>query len=99
MRSETESRSQSGTFEDKELICKECDKRFLFSAKEQEFFKHKGFQHEPARCPDCRKQKRQQLEKEMTQIKCAKCGKETKALIDIKKDVPVYCRDCFEKMK
>ena len=86
-------------FEDKELECKECGKRFVFSAQEQEFFQKKGFEHEPARCPDCRKKKRQIIEKEMTEITCANCGKQTKALINIKKNIPIYCRECFEKLK
>jgi len=84
---------------DKELICKECERKFIFSASEQEFFRKKGFQHEPARCPECRRKKRQQLEKEMVEIVCSQCGKKTKALIDIKKNTPVYCRECFEKIK
>jgi len=103
MRSEMESprspQGEGGEFEDKEIICKECGNKFLFSASEQEFFQRKGFQHEPARCPDCRKAKRKQLEKEMIEIECAKCGKKTKALLDIKKNLPIYCRDCFEKLK
>lgn len=86
-------------FEDKQLTCKECGNNFLFSAKEQEFFQLKGFMHEPARCSDCRKKKRKALEKEMAEIKCQGCGKETRALINIKNNVPVYCRDCFEKLK
>jgi CxxC-x17-CxxC domain-containing protein len=86
-------------FEDKKLTCKECGNDFLFSASEQEFFAKKGFGHEPARCPDCRKKKRDQVNREMTQIKCRQCGKETKVLLDIKKNVPVYCQDCFDKIK
>jgi len=84
-------------FEDKELECKECGKKFLFSAAEQEFFQKRGFQHEPARCPECRKKKRESLEKQMLEITCAHCGKKAKVLLEIKKNVPVYCRDCFEK--
>ena len=88
-----------GEFQNKQLICKECGRDFLFSIKEQEFFKHKGFQHEPARCPDCRQKRKQKIQEEMTEITCASCGKKTKALIDINKDQPVYCRECFEKIK
>jgi CxxC-x17-CxxC domain-containing protein len=85
-------------FEDKELECKECGNKFLFSASEQEFFQKRGFEHEPARCQDCRKKKRESIEKEMTDITCSSCGKNTKALIDINKNTPVYCRECFEKL-
>ena len=40
-------------FTDKTLVCKECGEEFLFSASEQEFYAEKGFQNEPARCPQC----------------------------------------------
>ena len=35
---------------DKVLTCK-----FTFTAGEQEFYAEKGFEHEPTRCPECRK--------------------------------------------
>ena len=41
--------------EDKTIICKDCGKDFLFTIGEQEFFKEKGFENDPVRCPDCRK--------------------------------------------
>ncbi|MDY0150898.1 MAG: zinc-ribbon domain-containing protein [Candidatus Cloacimonas sp.] len=43
---------------DKTLICKDCSKEFVFTDGEQEFYKEKGLQNEPQRCPDCRKQKK-----------------------------------------
>ena len=45
-------------FTDKTIICKECGKEFVFSAKEQEFYKQKGLEHEPKRCKDCRQKKK-----------------------------------------
>lgn len=41
--------------EDKKLTCKDCEKEFVFTAGEQEFYQSKGFANEPTRCPDCRK--------------------------------------------
>ncbi len=41
--------------EDKTLVCKDCGKEFIFSVGEQEFFKEKGFDNDPVRCPECRK--------------------------------------------
>lgn len=41
--------------EDKKIICKDCGKEFIFTAGEQEFFKEKGFENDPVRCPDCRR--------------------------------------------
>lgn len=39
--------------EDKKIVCKECGKEFDFTAREQEFYKEKGFS-EPKRCKECR---------------------------------------------
>ena len=40
--------------EDKKIICKDCGKEFVFLVGEQEFYKEKGFENDPVRCPDCR---------------------------------------------
>lgn len=45
--------------EDKTLTCKDCGAEFTFTAREQEFFKEKGFS-EPQRCPECRRRKKEQ---------------------------------------
>ena len=45
--------------QDKELVCVDRGEKFVFTAKEQEFYASKGFQ-EPKRCPECRKIKKQQ---------------------------------------
>ncbi|MGI6777266.1 MAG: zinc-ribbon domain-containing protein [Acetivibrionales bacterium] len=44
---------------DKTLTCKDCGNDFIFSEGEQEFYKEKGFENEPQRCPDCRKARKQ----------------------------------------
>jgi DNA-directed RNA polymerase subunit RPC12/RpoP len=44
---------------DKKLICKDCGQEFLFTEGEQSFYKEKGFENEPVRCPDCRKSRKQ----------------------------------------
>ncbi|MDF2673812.1 MAG: cytochrome [Clostridiales bacterium] len=41
--------------EDKNLVCKDCGKEFVFTEGEQAFYKEKGFENEPQRCPDCRR--------------------------------------------
>lgn len=43
---------------DKVLTCKDCGKEFVFSEREQDFYKEKGFENDPVRCPDCRKAKK-----------------------------------------
>ena len=47
------------TYQDKELTCADCRGKFLFSAKDQEFFAERGFS-EPKRCKDCRQAKKEQ---------------------------------------
>ena len=48
--------------EDKTLTCRDCGVEFLFTVGEQEFYKEKGFENEPVRCPDCRRAKKMQRE-------------------------------------
>ena len=40
--------------EDKEIVCKDCGKTFIFTVREQEFYKEKGLEHDPVRCKECR---------------------------------------------
>ena len=46
--------------EDKKIICKDCGKEFIFTVGEQEFYKEKGFENDPVRCPDCRRARKAQ---------------------------------------
>ncbi|HEY5465692.1 MAG TPA: zinc-ribbon domain-containing protein [Clostridia bacterium] len=45
---------------DKTIVCKDCGSTFTFTVGEQEFYKEKGFDNEPTRCPDCRRARKQQ---------------------------------------
>ena len=45
---------------DKTLVCKDCGKEFIFSEGEQQFYKEKGFENDPVRCPDCRRARKAQ---------------------------------------
>ncbi|HYE10727.1 MAG TPA: zinc-ribbon domain-containing protein [Patescibacteria group bacterium] len=45
---------------DKTLVCKDCGKELVFTESEQAFYKEKGFENEPQRCPECRKARKQQ---------------------------------------
>ncbi len=40
---------------DKTLNCKDCGADFTFTEGEQAFYKEKGFENDPVRCPDCRR--------------------------------------------
>ncbi|MEG0771174.1 MAG: zinc-ribbon domain containing protein [Clostridia bacterium] len=88
-------------FEDKTLVCKECGADFVFTAGEQEFYAEKGFQNEPQRCKDCRTQRKASTRsnREMFEATCASCGATAKVPFQPKEDRPVYCSDCYAKMK
>jgi uncharacterized Zn ribbon protein len=45
---------------DKTLVCKDCNKEFVYTEGEQAFYKEKGFENEPQRCMECRRAKKQQ---------------------------------------
>jgi hypothetical protein len=45
---------------DKVIVCKDCKAEFVFTDSEQAFYKEKGFDNEPQRCPGCRKARKQQ---------------------------------------
>ncbi len=46
-------------YQAKELVCRECDERFVFTAQEQRFYAEQGYPP-PKRCPNCRAEKRRQ---------------------------------------
>ena len=88
-------------FEDKKLICEDCKEEFTFSKEEQEFYAEKGFQNEPKRCPECRKKRKSAMrpQREYFTATCANCGGEAKVPFQPTNDRPVYCSDCYAKMR
>ena len=88
-------------YEDKTLVCKECGNEFTFTAGEQEFYAEKGFVNEPQRCKSCRDARKNSSrgEREMLEAACASCGGVAKGPFRPREDRPVYCRDCFAKMR
>jgi CxxC-x17-CxxC domain-containing protein len=88
-------------YEDKTLVCKECGKEFTFTAGEQEFYAERGFVNEPQRCKECRDARKNKIktQKEMYTTTCAACGCEAKVPFKPREDRPVYCSECFAKMK
>ena len=88
-------------FEDRTLTCKECGKEFVFSASEQEFYAEKGFQNEPKRCKECRHARKEAKRNstEYFETTCAKCGGVARVKFQPREDKPVYCSECFAKMK
>ena len=88
-------------YEDKTLVCKECGKEFVFTAGEQEFYAERGFQNEPQRCKACRDARKNAARgpREYFTATCAACGGEAKVPFEPKTDRPLYCSDCFAKMR
>jgi len=93
-------------YEDKELTCVECGATFVFSADEQELFARRGYTHEPKRCPACRQERRTQRStgdsgygRQMYSVVCAMCGKETEVPFEPRQGRPVYCRECYAKVR
>ena len=102
------------SFADKVLRCRECGADFLFTAGEQEFYAMKGLLNEPGRCPACRARRRSERDtggmsygsssydrprREMHPATCAQCGQETTVPFLPRGDRPIYCSDCFERVR
>ena len=84
--------------QDKTLVCRDCGGQFIFTAREQEFYREKGYEHLPSRCPDCRARRRG-VERQMHTVVCSECGRETTVPFEPRTDRPVYCQSCFAKRR
>lgn len=97
-------------YEDRTLTCVECGGEFTFSADDQEFHASRGYQ-DPKRCPSCRQTRRSErggggggyggggYSRTMYDAVCGNCGVQTQVPFLPRQDRPVYCSDCFSKMK
>jgi CxxC-x17-CxxC domain-containing protein len=95
------------SFEDKSFQCSDCGATFTFSVEEQEFFQSKGYTNEPKRCLSCRRAKKAErggnsnygARRQMFPAICADCGKDTEVPFEPRQDRPVYCSDCYNKVR
>jgi CxxC-x17-CxxC domain-containing protein len=97
------------SFEDRSLQCSDCGATFTFSAEEQEFFATKGYTNDPKRCPACRQARKSnrygsdgfggRSQRQMYPAVCAECGKETEVPFQPREDRPVYCSECYNKVR
>lgn len=99
-------------YEDRSLTCVECSQEFTFTADDQEFHARKGYQ-EPKRCPNCRQARRgggggggyggggggYGGARQMYDVTCDSCQKQTQVPFMPSQDRPVYCDECFAKNK
>jgi len=83
-------------YEDKTLVCKECGKEFVFTAREQEFYAAQQYQNEPKRCKACRDARKNATRppRETFETICANCG--GVAIVPFKpvEGKPVLCSAC-----
>ncbi len=96
-------------FEDKALQCVDCGAKFVFTASEQAFFQTKGYANDPKRCPACRDTRKAQRlgtdpnavrpVRQMFPVTCAECGKATEVPFEPREGRPVYCSDCYAKIR
>lgn len=88
-------------YEDKTLLCKDCEQEFIFSAGEQEFYANLNFENEPHRCKACREAKKaaERSKREMHDAVCAECGGPAVVPFKPREDRPVYCSECFAEMQ
>ena len=95
-------------FEDKTIQCADCGTDFTFDAQEQELFASRGYTNEPKRCPECRQARKAQRNgysgygnrsRQMFPATCAQCGKDTEVPFEPSQDRPVYCSDCYNKIR
>ena len=102
------------SFQDKSIQCTDCSASFTFSAGEQEFYAGKGYTNEPKRCPTCRQARKTErngngngsyinnsytAQRQMFAVTCAECGKATEVPFEPRGDSPLYCSDCYRKVK
>ena len=97
------------SFQDKSIQCSDCGATFTFSAEEQEFFQSRGYTNEPKRCPSCRQARKTErygndgpgyrTQRQMFSAVCADCGKDTQLPFEPRGDKPVYCSDCYRKVR
>ncbi|MDZ4832436.1 MAG: zinc-ribbon domain containing protein [Candidatus Melainabacteria bacterium] len=88
---------------DKNLVCHECQKLFVFSEGEQQFFEQRGLTNLPKRCANCRLSAKFRRNGEnldnLHKIDCTTCGALTVVPFKPSEERPVYCRACFMKIR
>jgi len=90
-------------FENKTLTCRDCNKFFMFTSGEQEFFAAKGLANEPKRCPNCRITHKLKVQGKdataLTELACHECGALTRVPFRPTGARPVYCSPCMHQKK
>ena len=92
-------------FQDKSIQCSDCGASFAFTSTEQEYFASRGFTNEPKRCLPCRQARKSERggysgsQRGMFPVVCAQCGKDTQVPFKPREGNPVYCSECYSKIR
>jgi len=94
-------------FTDKTLQCSDCGATFTFTAEEQDSYATRGYTNDPKRCPVCRETRRAKHSsfggyrprRQMYPAVCAECGKQCEVPFEPREGRPVYCSQCYSKVK
>jgi len=84
--------------ENKTLVCKTCQKEFLWTANEQRYYAKKGFAKQPQKCNNCRKVANKLREGGTFYIHCAICDADGAMLNPPPKDRVAICSQCFRSL-
>lgn len=93
------------SYTEKTLRCRDCETQFVFTVGEQQFFTSKGLVNDPVRCPSCRAARRSErgsgdgAGRVMHEVTCAECGGLARVPFVPRNEKPVYCSNCFERLR
>lgn len=102
--------AEASEFEDKDILCIDCGKDFIWTVGEQVFFRDKQLQNPPKRCKECKQAKNERLaaiamaqasgvkQRIEVSVSCARCSASTTVPFYPSQGRPVYCRSCFLEM-
>jgi CxxC-x17-CxxC domain-containing protein len=91
---------------DLEITCSECSAPFMFTDREQEYYRERNLTH-PKRCKPCRDARRANFggpkgqggggggDRQRFEITCDQCGKNDSVPFKPSTGRPVLCSDCF----
>lgn len=84
--------------EDRVIICKSCQKEFMWSAKEQAYYEKKGFKKQPQKCSSCREKANKLRDGSAFYVHCGICDKDAAMLNPPPKDRVGICAECYKKL-
>jgi CxxC-x17-CxxC domain-containing protein len=95
-----------------QVTCRTCSGEFPMSHSDLDFLAIRGLDASTALCPNCREQLRAKYtawnsaysgparaSREMYPAVCAECGQDTLVPFAPKENRPVYCANCFAKVR